>query len=375
MHPDQIGPFLSRTTPRVLAVAFSTMGLLFLATGFLTRAYNREKQERAERQYVAGQEAAAAGRYEEAIRLYTAALSLKRDEEKYLQALALALVEIGRTEEAETYLKQLTRTDPANGVANLMLARIYARRGDLELAVQYYQRAIYGLWPENPLEHRIQTRFELIRLFEENGELRAMEAELLRLLEEVPEDPELKKKIGRLFLSAKSYANAAKVFTEVTQADRRDAEAFAGLGDAEFAMGHYFSARTAYARALTLNPEDSRSRAQYELATEVISLNPMIRGLGSYTRLRRSQILVERARKALDYCLPEDRESLPEEVRAMLDKADRLIAGKIRQRRTAEAVEENIALAEQLEQYRRLNCPSPPKPDRALILVLQQLAS
>ncbi len=375
MEPDQIGLFLSRTTPRALAVTFTVMGLLFVGTGFLTRAYNRQKQERAERQYQAGQEAAAAGRYEEAIQLYTAALALKRDEERYLQALALALVAAGRTEEAESYLQQLLRADPANAVANLMLARIYADRGEMEPAVQYYQRAIYGLWPENPRERRIETRFELIRLYEQTGELRAMEAELLRLLEEIPEDPELKKKIGRLFLAAESYANAAKVFAEVTRQNPRDAEAFAGLGDAEFAMAHYFSARTAYARALALNPDDVRSKAQYELATEVISLNPMLRGLGSYTRLRRSQILVERARKALEYCLPEDRESLPEEVRAMLEKADRLIAGKIRQRRTAETVEENIALAEALEQYRALNCPVPEAPDRALTLVLRQLAS
>ncbi len=375
MQPDQIGLFLSRTTPRALAAAFTVMGLLFVATGFLTRAYNREKQERAERQYLAGQEAAAAGRYEEAIQLYTAALALKREEERYLQALALVLVKAGRTEEAETYLQQLLRTDPANGIANLMLARIYAGRGDMELAVQYYQRAIYGLWPENPLQRRIETRFELIGLLEKNGELRAMEAELLRLLEEIPEDPEIKKRVGRLFLAAESYANAAKVFTEVTRANPRDAEAFAGLGDAEFAMEHYFSARTAYARALALNPDDTRSRAQYELATEVIRLNPMLRGLGSYTRLRRSQILVERARKALDYCLPEDRSTLPEEVQQMIERADRLIAGKVRQRRTAETVEENIALAEALERYRTLNCPAPEAPDRALTLVLRQLAS
>ncbi len=375
MEPDQIGLFLSRTTPRALVAAFTVMGLLFLGTGFLTRAYNRQKQERAERQYQAGEQAAAAGRYQDAIQLYTAALALKRDDERYLQALALVLVKAGRTEEAETYLRQLLRADPANGVANLMLARIYAGRGNMELAVQYYQRAIYGLWPENPLERRIETRFELIHLYEEKGELRAMEAELLRLLEEIPDDPKLKKRIGWLFLAAESYANAGKVFAEVTRSDPRDAEAFRGLGDAEFAMEHYFSARTAYARASALNPKDTRSRAQYALATEVIRLNPMLRGLGSYTRLRRSQILVERARKALDYCLPEDLETLPAQVREMLDKADRLISGKVRQRRTAEAVEENIALAEALERYRVLNCPSPAAPDRALTLVLRQLAS
>jgi hypothetical protein len=39
-----------------------------------------------------------------------------------------------------------------------------------------------------------------------------------------------------------------------------------------------------------------------------------------------------------------------------------------------ENVEQNIALAEQLERYRRLNCGYAPVPDRALELVLAKLA-
>ena len=52
--------------------------------------------------------------------MYTEALTLARGKptyRQYLQALALALVEAGRIGEAETYLLELTTTDPANGIA------------------------------------------------------------------------------------------------------------------------------------------------------------------------------------------------------------------------------------------------------------------
>ncbi len=374
MTPDDIGPFLARTTPRLLVVVFTAMALLFVSTGFLTRAYRRERRLRAEQQYQVGQAMMQQGRYNSAIDMFTEALTLNRDEDTYLQSLALALVEAGRTNEAETYLQQLIRTDPANGLANLMLARIYLGEGDSERATQHYQRAIYGLWTSDPAARRLEARFELVDLLEKRGRYREMEAELLRLLDEAPDDPELKKRIGRLFLSARSYDNAAKVFEEVTEALPRDAEAYAGLGDAEFELGHYYSARTAYRRAFTYNPDDLQSHSQFDLATEIIDLNPMARGLGSTVRLDRSRTLVKRAIAALGYCLPEDHSQLPEAFQETLGAAEQVVASKTKQR-AADAVEENIELAEELEDYRQLNCGAPPVPDVALTRVIKQLAN
>ena len=83
---------------------------------------------------------------------------------------------------------------------------------------------------------------------------------------------------------------------------------------------------------------------------------------------------MERALKGLSYCLPEERDLLPEEVRGALGQAENLASGKTRQRQTLENVEQNIELAEQLEKYRTLNCGAAPVPDRALELVLRKLA-
>jgi tetratricopeptide (TPR) repeat protein len=348
--------------------------VLFVITGFLTRSYRRERNERAERQFEAGQSLAGQGRYGDSIEQYTAALALARDDRRYLQALTLALMEVGRTGEAEAYLLELIRLDPANGIANLMLARIHSSRPSMDSATQYYQRAIYGLWPEDPVGNRIRVRFELIELLAGEGESNLVEAELLRLANEIPEDPVMKKRVGHLFLASQSPEDAARIFTEVVEANRRDAEAHAGLGDAEFELDHYLSARTAYRQALLYRPDDLQSQAQMALATEIIDLDPMRRGLGSANRFERSRKLVEKSVSALGYCIPEHLDALPESFQQAVEQAGKVIEGKARQRRTSEFVEANIALAEQLHRTGRSACGPAPVPDRALELVLRKLA-
>jgi tetratricopeptide (TPR) repeat protein len=378
MSPGELGPFLSRNTPRLLAIVFGVMISMFVVTGFYTKSYKREKRERAAQQYEAGMALAKDGHYEQAAELHAEAMSLSRGTAQslnYQQALALALVEAGRTSEAETYLQQLTTADPSNGIANLMLARIYVARNEQDLAMQHYSRAVYGLWDDNPREQRMRVRLELVGLFELAGRYTEMESELLRMLQDAPDDPEMKKRIGFLFLSAKSYDNAAKLFAEVVAEDRRDTEALAGLGDAEFERAHYLSAGTAYRRALQYDDAGEETKAKLTIVDEIAQLDPTIRGLGSYTRLERSRELVKRALEELSYCLPEDREMLPDGVPELVDAAERLVAGKTKQQRTIEAVDENIALAEALESYRSLNCESAPAPDHALQLVLKKLAN
>ena len=77
--------------------------------------------------------------------------------------------------------------------------------------------------------------------------------------------------------------------------DRRDAEALAGLGDAEFGRAHYLSAGTAYRRALQYDSAAEDTKKKLAVVEEIVRLDPTARGLGTYTRLGRSRELVKRA--------------------------------------------------------------------------------
>ena len=365
----QISGFLSRSTARLLALVFVLMLLMFTLTGFLAAAYRREKYYRAEQQFQAGNRLAAAGRHLAAVHQYTEALTLSRDNPRFKFALALALLEAGREREAETYFLELVRDDPAAATPNLMLARNYARQQNIEAATQYYQRAIYGLWTDNPLAHRIDARFELIELLIQERKYLPVQAELLRQLDEIPRDPALMKRVGRLFLASQSYEEARQVFEELTKISPRDPEAYAGLADARFELGRYAPARDAYRQALRLNPADIQSSTQSALVSEILGLDPMRPGLRAAQRLALSRQLLERALVELDPCAAR----LPEDLRLAIERARQIVARKLRQTASAEIIEANIALAASLYRSGRETCGSPPVPDRALALVLEKL--
>lgn len=374
MSAFDVGQFLQRSTARLLVAVFLVMFGLFTLTGLLTGAYRREKQERAERQFQAGNHLAAAGRYREAIQLYTAALALSRENPQFKLALALALLESGRADQAEGYLLDLVRDDPAAAVPNLHLARINARRGQVDAATQYYQRAIYGLWPDNPLRRRLEARFELIELLLREGKYLPVQAELLRQLDEAPHEPALLKRIGRLLLASQAPDKARQVFEELARLSPRDAEVWAGLGDARFELAQYALAQEAYHQALRYNPADIQSSAQLELIRETLRLDPRRPGLRLSRRYALSLVLLDRTLAELNGCLTQRGDRLPEDFRARVNRARRLVSKEVAPPLSEEALEANIALAVELWRTGRKVCGAPAAPDRALALALEKLA-
>jgi tetratricopeptide (TPR) repeat protein len=118
-----------------------------------------------------------------------------------------------------------------NALASLGEARIAASQGKTVDAIKVYHRAIAGSWPTGHERSRAQARFELASLLQKSGQ----------------------------------YLEAAAVFQELVKADDRDADAYAALGTAQLALGHYPDARDAYQNALQRNPSDAASKKQLDL--------------------------------------------------------------------------------------------------------------
>jgi len=373
MTPETVLTSLSRTTPRLLALVFIVLLLLFVGTGFLTRAYHREESERADHQFEVAESLVAETHYEEAIDHYVAALLLSRDNVRYKQALALALSDAGRTGEAESYLMEVARSEPYNGIVNLTLARISAERGLVEDASQYYQSAVYGRWDEDPIGNRIRVHFEYIEWLERQGEDVLVKAELLRLLDEAPDDPAAKSRVGHMFLQVNAPEEARDIFNGLLDQDGGNCDAQAGLGDAEFDLADYATAQLAYSRAVRCNPEDLESRTQLNLSTEVLDLDPTRRGLDIRSRVVRSRSLVERALGRLDTCMSVGPQFLPEEYREAVREAREIVEQHSQSLRD-ETVESNIALAEFIHEGEITVCGTGAVPDQALELVLRILA-
>ena len=159
------------------------------------------------------------GNYRGAVDEYRVALSFSHGDTNDQVALAQALIELGSLDEAAAYLGELYQKDSTSGIVNLLLARIAAREHRLNDAVAYYYRAIYGFWPEASAKNRIAARFELIELLAKAGDKNRVLAELLQLVSEAPDNPDVQKCVAKSLMALGSPSRAAEVFRQVLELD------------------------------------------------------------------------------------------------------------------------------------------------------------
>lgn len=378
------------TSPRTLAsLAVATLGLLVI-TGYLSHLFHEEEASRGRQHAERAGTLLDAGDYEASIEEYREALTYARDSLDYRLNLAVALYETGRTSEAESHFTDALGVDSTLALPNLHLARIAANRDEVERAAMHYRRALYGRWPSDPVERRVQTRFELVALLERAGEHMQGVAELLELLDAEPGNTEIASRAAWSLLNVGAPGRALEVFERIIDERPRDAVAHSGLAEAEFALDHYLTARTHFRRALSLQPSLTHLEARLALCDEINALDPTLRGLGRISRYDRSVAIVRRTLTVLDACAPlavpataEAAEPTAEagppaepapgdadrqQARALVDARRR---GTVDDDRT----EANLALAERLWRMATDSCPDAAQADPALVRVLGKLAA
>ena len=131
------------------------------------------------------------------------------------------LLQQGHAAEAEPYLEEAVRRQPASGVNLALLSLAYANLGRSDAAVEAAAHAVV----------------------ESEGDARAWFF------------------AGRAMLDARRTEIAAGYFTRAVALAPHDADAVAGLGDAQLALGNRHEAMELYERALRIDPADSSARA------------------------------------------------------------------------------------------------------------------
>ena len=197
-------------------------------------------------------------------------------------------------------------------------------------------------------------------------------AELLPLQDEAPDDIQTRKRIARLYLSAGSPSRALDLFKDILRQQPQDFDAYAGLGEAEFARGNYRTARTDFRAALRLNPEDEEIQKRLGVCETVLALDPTQRGLSSAEQYRRSLKLLELASDAMNRCVGAPP---PETAHDLAEKAGQALKRRVGSSRQEEVTETNLELAEQLWQARQKQCKqAPAEAEEPLALVIAKLA-
>lgn len=214
-----------------------------------------EERGEARRRVVEGRDLLRQGRDGEAVERFKDAVAIERDNRDYRLSLAEAFLAGSRFGEAESTLGDLLQQDSTDGATNLAMARVLVGKGKVADGISFYHRAIYGQWRSQPVENRVKARFELIDLLARQNAKEELLAELLPLQDAAANDLETRKKLGRLFILAGSSGQAVAIFRDVLHRDAQDADAYAGLGEAEFSNENCRSAQIDFLMAYRLKPQ------------------------------------------------------------------------------------------------------------------------
>ncbi len=259
-----------------------------------------------------------------AIEDYRNALGYDGGNQAYRRKLAEALMADQRLAEARGYLSALWVRDPANAELNLDLARLYARENKPALAIRYYRTAVDGVWDEDPIQRRIDTRFELVHYLMQQGDKARAVAELIALQAEAPQDLTVQLSVGDLLLQLGENNRASKTFDAILRVQPENVSAMTGGGQAALASGDYRKAvrllSAAQSRAKEAGKETNQLSDELELARAALNGDPSLRNLTLEQRATRVAAAFDLAMDRLKRCAEEQNIALGPETPGTADQ-------------------------------------------------------
>ena len=156
----------------VLAAAFTAIVVFAALDVLLTRITEARRSASARWSYSQGERSSASGRFSDASDLFRAAYNQDPANSAYQLALIAALRRAGELDQAKLTVGRLLEKSPADGAANIEMARILAHSGDWRNAAWYYHRGLYGQW-RTPIE-LVPLRFELADFLASNHATRGL---------------------------------------------------------------------------------------------------------------------------------------------------------------------------------------------------------
>jgi tetratricopeptide (TPR) repeat protein len=294
------------------ALTFVSLALitavLVAVTLFLFRSFAMHRQELAQRWAARGQAAIAAGHPDQAIVALRAALSHAPGQRSYELLLAQALADAGHTEEAYNYFLGLWETQPGNGLINLRLGRLAAKKNDMQAAINYYRAAIYGTWEGDAPVRRRDLRLELSRYLIAHHDLSSARTELLVAGGNAPDDPGLALTLAPLLEQAGAPHDALNYYQKVLAREPNNLQALEAAGRLEYGFGNFEEAHRLLERAKQEHDAAAPSealppdlQAMLDNAKQILSIAPL-KKLPAKERVSRILRARDVAKKRFDSC-------------------------------------------------------------------------
>jgi len=174
------------------------------------------------------------------------------------QQVAEYYFQLGRLPEATEQYSRAIELDSANAQAWAGLALVYESQRDSRNALRTYLR-LQSLPTSNPMLSQ-----KIIGLYFNLNKLDSARVQAESALTLFPDDLQLKKILGTLYLAQKNYVRAESVFTALSQTNPSDQDVILYLGRIALAKKDYSLAETHFQQVLNLN--DSLLEAWFSLA-------------------------------------------------------------------------------------------------------------
>ncbi|HEY1952562.1 MAG TPA: tetratricopeptide repeat protein [Gemmatimonadaceae bacterium] len=345
------------------AILFGAIFGLILFDTALAHVDSRQRTTYAAHEYATGERLLSEKKTGEAIDHLRSATSLDGENPTYATGLAEAILEDGRTSDAEQILSSVLESYPRNGGANLVMGRVMAKENRIEDAKAYYHSAIDGVWPAGSTTERMAARFELIDLLARTNDRQELLAELLPIQDDSTNDADHRKMIAHLFVLAGSPARAVSMFRDFLHKNPGDVDAYVGLADAALSLGDLATGRNDLVAAQKLLPDSTTLKPRLAVVDSAIALDPTQTGLSLAEQSRRSRILLQLTLNAVQKCLGKQ----APDVAPALDSIRPMLLAPAAEGQ-AQSIQQTISVAVQLWGLRRARCNMGPD-DNALALV------
>jgi tetratricopeptide (TPR) repeat protein len=375
---------IPRSVPMILLVLTLTAAAGFAAVSHLVTRYTLNQQSRGRKLYQQGLEAAKAERWDDAIAAFRAALTCDPANSQYQLSLARALRDSNdpqRLDEAESYLIALWQRTPQDAAVNLALARVAAHRGSIEDATRYYHNAMYGVWNSDPDGNRNRARIELIQFLLKKNARAEADSELIALSAALPPDPSAHLQAAQLFEQAQDYVGALVQYEQVLRFEPGNAAALAGAGESAYRSGDYTAAQRYLHGAVSIDPDDAKSRQLLASADLILRVNPFHRHISDAERNRRITAAFTQAEERLTACAQQTGVDLNAtenpSASALPGLQSRWLAAQPSLRSLRSPAETDLPdtimdVVFQIEQQTAAICGSPQGIDLALLLISQK---
>jgi tetratricopeptide (TPR) repeat protein len=248
-------------------------------TLFLFRSFTAHRAELAQRWSDRGHDAMQAGRPDQAVVALRTALSYAPDERSYELLLAQALGDAGHLDESYNYFLGLWETEPGNGLINLSLARLAAKKNDTQGAINYYRAAIYGTWEGDGIVRRREVRLELARFLMAHRDLSSARSELLVAGGNNPGDLGLTLTLAEMLEQTGDPQDALSSYEKVLAQEPENQTALIAAGRLEYEDSRFDEAHRLLERAVSGQEHTGAAvpqslRTMLENSAKILTLSP-----------------------------------------------------------------------------------------------------